>query len=127
TQGKPGYLAPERILKQPSDHRSDIFSMGVILYYGLSGLEPFMGATSEETMRNVLKKQPPPPSLVGFRPAPVFDLICMKALAKDPSERFQTAEEMAMQLRQVAEREGLLATSVEMADWVAVSLRPTLK
>jgi serine/threonine protein kinase len=127
TQGKPGYLAPERILKRPSDHRSDIFSVGVVLYAGLTGVEPFAGSTSEETMRNVLQQPLAPPSLVGFRPSAAFDLICMKALARDPNERFQSAEEMLSQLRSVAEREGMLASSAEVAAWVSTALAPTLK
>lgn len=126
-QGKPGYLAPERILKKPSDLRSDIFSLGVVLYAGLTGVEPFAGANSEETIHNILNRPFVPPSQTGFRPSPALDLICMKALARDPAERFQSAEEMAIQLQRVAERERLLGTPSDVATWVRSSLGPTLK
>lgn len=127
TQGKPAYLAPERILRKPNDHRSDIFSAGVVLYTGITGVEPFTGNTPEATMRNVLEQPLLPPSQVGFRPSPFLDLICLKALARDPDERFQSAEEMFTQLRRVADREGMIASSAEVAAWVRKALAPTLK
>lgn len=126
TRGKPGYIAPERIRRQPSDHRSDIFSLGVVLYAGLTGEEPFYADSAEETMQNVLRKAVLPPSEVGCRPPPCLDWVCAKALARNPDERFQTADEMAHQLRRIAEREGLLATRSEVAAWVRKSLSPTL-
>lgn len=125
-RGKPSYLAPERLRKEPSDHRSDVFSMGVVLYSGLTGVDPFTGETPDDTMRNVLNAAVQPPSEVGLRPPPCLDWVCMKALARDPSERFQSAEEMATQLRRIAAREGLLASSSEVAEWVKTALAPTL-
>jgi serine/threonine protein kinase len=126
-QGKPGYLAPERIRQLPSDHRSDIFSLGVVLYAGLTGIEPFSGETSEATMKRVLEVAVAPPSRVGCHPPPCLDAICLRALARDPNERFQSAEEMAEQLRRVALREGLLAGPEEVAAWVRRHLSPTLE
>src|SRR5690606_14507771 len=98
TRGKPSYVAPERLLEQPFDHRADIFSVGVVLYQALTGVDPFLGASPEETLRNVLEHPVQPPSEVGLRPPPALDWICMRALARSPHERFQSAEEMANHL-----------------------------
>jgi len=125
-QGKPGYLAPERLRQHPADHRSDVFSMGVVLYIGLTGTEPFRGSTQEESFELVLRGRVQPPSEVGLRPPPALDWVCMKALASDPNARFGSAEEMAQQLHRVADRENLLTSASEVGRWVKASLGPTL-
>lgn len=125
--GKPGYLAPELILGQPVDQRADIFSMGVVLYYALTGVEPFRGGSAEETLRNVVEQQVPPPSQVGFCPPPALDWVCMAALEKDPSARFQTAEEMLTQVRRVVARQEFFATPAQVAAWVEETLGPKLE
>ena len=125
-RGKPRYLAPERTTTDNVDARVDLFSLGVVLYAGLTGVEPFAGETAEETRWNVSNKAVPAPSSVGFRPPPALDWLCLKALAKDPAGRFQSAEEMASQLRRIAEREGLLASRSELAEWVRMTLAPSL-
>lgn len=124
--GKPDYLAPERLRHLNFDHRADVFSMGVVLYTGLTGVEPFRGATSDETMQRVLHDQILTPSDVGMRPPPALDWVCMKALAKDPAERFSSADEMAQQLRRIAAREELIASTQEVASWVRETLGPVL-
>ena len=125
-RGKPRYLAPERSTTNSTDQRVDLFSLGVVLYAGLTGVEPFVGETAEETRWNVSNKVVPAPSTVGFRPPPSLDWVCLKALAKDPAGRFQTADEMAIQLRRIAEREGLLASRSELTEWVRMTLAPSL-
>lgn len=125
-RGKPRYLAPERSSSSMVDARADLFSLGVVLYSSLSGVDPFVGETAEETRWNVSNKTAPAPSTVGFRPPPSLDWLCLKALAKDPAGRFQSAEEMAGQLRRIAEREGLLAPRNEVSEWVRVTLAPSL-
>jgi len=125
-RGKPRYLAPERSSSDAVDARVDLFSLGVVLYAGLTGVEPFVGETAEETRWNISNKAVPAPSTVGFRPPPALDWLCLKALAKDPAGRFQSAEEMATQLRRIAEREGLLASRSELAEWVRMTLAPSL-
>src|SRR5690606_37353910 len=65
---KPEYLAPERILKQGCDPQTDLFSLGVVLYAGITGSDLFTGRNPEETMRNVLEQPFERPSQVGWRP-----------------------------------------------------------
>ncbi len=126
TRGKPGYIAPERLTRQGCDRRSDLFSLGVVLYSGLTGVEPFAAESAEATMKNILRATPAPPSSVGLRPPPALDWVCMRALAKDPAARYQSAEEMADELRRIAERENLLGSSSDVADWVQEAIAPTL-
>lgn len=124
--GKPDYLAPERLRQLGFDHRADVFSMGVVLYTGLTGVEPFRGASPDETMQRILHDQIQTPSDVGMRPPPALDWVCMKALAKDPAERFSSAQEMAHQLRRIAAREELIASTQDVAAWVRDTLGPVL-
>lgn len=126
-RGKPSYMAPERIRGDRFDHRADLFSLGVVLYTALTGVDPFAGATTAETLENVLSRSLLPPSEVGLRPPPCFDWVCMKALARSPADRFQSADEMATQLRRIAAREDLLVAPSIVAGWVRSTLGATLE
>ncbi|HSC86082.1 MAG TPA: protein kinase, partial [Polyangiaceae bacterium] len=128
-RGKPSYVAPERLLGKLADQRADLFSLGVVLYVSLTGVDPFLGATADETVRKVLEGPILPPSEVGLRPPPSLDWVCMKALARNPEERFQSAEEMATQLRRVAARDEALSLAGPgpVASWVRTVLKPTLE
>jgi serine/threonine-protein kinase len=95
-----------------------VFALGVVLYNALTGLRLFEAATMEETLRQVCTFRIDPPSTVGLRPPPSLDFACMKALERDPSRRYESAEEMMMELRRIALREHLLAPASEVAAWV---------
>jgi eukaryotic-like serine/threonine-protein kinase len=116
--GKPAYVAPEQILGGHVDRRTDIFSMGTVIYNALTGTNLFDGTTIEHTFDNILRMPIRPPSTVGFRPPPSLDFVCMKALERDPDRRFATAEEMMTEFRRVALRENLIAPVGEIARWV---------
>lgn len=88
--GTPEYLAPERIRGQEADLRSDLYSLGVVLYEMLSGHLPFAGGNEYELMRAHLEQQPPP---FSGSVAPEVEQIVARALAKDPAGRFATAGE----------------------------------
>jgi serine/threonine-protein kinase len=96
--GTPAYMSPEQILGLPVDGRSDLFSAGVILYQFLTGERPFSGS-SATTMQKVLKEDPLPPSTLNVQVLPVMDAVVRKALAKNPDERYQTADEFADAIR----------------------------
>ncbi|HZD47111.1 MAG TPA: protein kinase [Silvibacterium sp.] len=96
------YIAPERLKGQPFDGRSDIFSTGVMLYLLLTGSLPFSG--EDVTVLQKLVNEPHPPlktHITGY--PPYLDTILDRALAKDPEQRYPSAEEFAADLRAVSE------------------------
>ncbi len=93
--GTLGYMAPEQLCGAPADHRSDLFSLGCVLYEMLSGRQAFPGATAPEVAGAVLRSDPPPLTDVD----PDLCRIVSRCLAKRPEERFQSVHEMASELR----------------------------
>jgi serine/threonine-protein kinase len=100
--GTPSYMSPEQFLGTPVDGRSDIFSCGVILYQFLTGEKPFSGAVTT-IMHKVLKEEPMPPSTLNATLPPAWDAVVKKAMAKSPSDRYQTAAKFAADIAAVAE------------------------
>jgi serine/threonine protein kinase len=117
SRGKPAFTAPERVSGGPGDRRSDLFSVGVILWNALTGASLFEGNDIEATLENVLTKPIPPASRFGRSPESL-DAICFKALQRSPNKRYQTAEEMLVQLRKMAAAEDLLGSPSEVKHWV---------
>ena len=94
--GTVAYMSPEQVRGHVADHRSDIFSLGIILHEMTTGSQPFRGDSSVETMNAVLKEDPP--ELPGSA-SPAFRLIIGRCLEKDPGRRFQSASDLAFALR----------------------------
>jgi serine/threonine-protein kinase len=97
--GSPRYTSPEQVMGRPVDGRSDIFSLGAVLFEMLTGRSPFGGADLNGILKQVLTDPTPPPSSHNPKLPRAFDHIVAKALAKDPAERYQDADEMARDLR----------------------------
>jgi eukaryotic-like serine/threonine-protein kinase len=97
--GTPTYMSPEQALKPRSaDRRSDVFSLGVMLYETLTGLLPFTGRSTVGLLMSIANDTPPIPSRTAGAAKDVdaeIDAICMKALAKKPEERFASARDLA--------------------------------
>ena len=97
--GTPGYLAPEVLLEQPSDGRADLFSLGVVMYEALTGIQPFRGNSTVSTFDHTLHDDPLPLSEVN--PALPHELahIVRKLMAKDPEHRYADAEALLAELK----------------------------
>ncbi|MBW3566295.1 MAG: serine/threonine-protein kinase [Acidobacteria bacterium] len=96
--GTAGYMSPEQVRAQAIDHRTDIFSLGAILYEMLSGRRAFRGESSIETMNAVLKEDPPELTAANPKLPPAAERIVRHCLEKNPRERFQSARDLAFQL-----------------------------
>lgn len=101
--GTPMYLSPEQALGHPVDARSDLFSLGAVLYECISGQPAFPGTSAAEICAKVIRDNPPPPSHSNPRLSPELDHITLKALSKRPEERYQSASELLANLLAVRE------------------------
>jgi len=100
--GTPSYMAPEQCRGLPSDHRADLFSVGVVLYELLTGARPFEGSV-ESIAYKICHEEPRPPSeLSPLKLPPAMDSLVATALAKRPDDRFQHARAFAFALRLAA-------------------------
>ena len=117
-KGKIAYMSPEQIGGKALDLRSDIFSAGGMLWCALTGRKLFLGTSDAETMTNILDMPVPPASTMGLKPPPAFDAACARALERDPTKRFASAQEMEDALREMATVCNLLAQRREVAEWV---------
>ncbi|MBZ6110746.1 MULTISPECIES: protein kinase domain-containing protein [Streptomyces] len=92
--GTPQYLSPEQALGKAVDHRSDLYATGCLLYELLALRPPFTGETPLSVVYQHVQDIPTPPSEVSDATPPELDGLVMRSLAKEPDDRFQTAEEM---------------------------------
>jgi len=96
--GTPAYMSPEQLNGKALDGRSDLFSLGVITYWLLTGVKPFDGDTITEICVQVVTKKPAPPSEIAPGLSGSFDYVLSRALAKDPATRYQNGRELAADL-----------------------------
>src|SRR5262249_35604243 len=103
--GTPSYMAPEQAQGKPYTvgPTTDIYSLGAILYEMLTGKPPFIGPTPMETLYLVHTQEPVPPRKIVRDIPPSLETICLKCLRKNPAHRYQTAEELAEDLRASAD------------------------
>ncbi len=120
--GTAQYLSPEQAKGAPVDQTSDLYSVGVVLYELLTGVVPFSGDTPVEIAMKHLSTIPEPPSAKRADVPRDLDLVVMRALAKDPAERYQSAEEMDADLRRI--NRGVAISPVTEEAATAIISRP---
>lgn len=98
--GTPHYMSPEQFMGQKLDGRSDLFSVGVMLYELLTGRKPYAGEALTTVMHQVLKTTPTEPAKINHRVSDALSQVVMKAMSKKPQERYATGREMAAALRE---------------------------
>ncbi|MBI2428497.1 MAG: protein kinase [Ignavibacteriales bacterium] len=98
TVGTLGYMSPEQVQGQETDHRSDIFSFGVLLYEMVTGKSPFTGAHESAILYEIVNVDVSPPSAVKPEIDPELDRIVMECMEKDPNERMQSIKQVAIDL-----------------------------
>jgi len=99
TVGTPAYMSPEQLRGDPVDGRSDLFSLGVILYRLLTGHRPFQGNSVFTISFKVVNRDPVPATAFNAELSPELDHVIARAIAKNPSQRYQTGMEMALDLQ----------------------------
>ena len=109
--GTPAYMSPEQITagRIPLDHRTDIYSLGATLYELLTLEPPHQGKSREQVLAEIVQKEPKPPRRVQKMVPLDLETICLKCLEKDPDRRYQTAGELAEDLRRYVNRFAILA------------------
>ena len=113
--GTPKYMSPEQVAGHPVDHRSDIFSLGIVLYEMLTGKSPFSGTNTTSLMHSIASMPLVPPSRGNREVSAMLDLVVAKALEKDPNVRYQDVHDLASDLR---------ACLTDMADESSVAAVP---
>ncbi len=121
--GTAQYLSPEQAKGAPVDQTSDLYSVGVVLYELLTGVVPFSGDTPVEIAMKHLSSAPEPPSAKRAEIPRELDLVVLRALAKDPADRYQSAEEMDADLARVA-RGVAVSPATEEAATAIIALPP---
>jgi serine/threonine-protein kinase len=105
--GTPAYWCPEQIMGKPQDARSDLFSLGVVLYEMVTGKRPFDADSLQAICGRVLSSTPLPPSHANPSVPSGFDAIVARCLAKDPAARYAPAEALAEELFPLARRKAI--------------------
>ena len=116
TMGTIGYMSPEQVQGLDVDHRSDIFSLGVVLYEMFAGESPFKGIHETAIMYEIVNVDPEPLSSIKPGINSEIDSIIFECLEKDPAERYQSAAEIARNLRRIKRESGKTSVSRRSID-----------
>jgi class 3 adenylate cyclase len=114
--GTPAYMSPEQVRAAVPDHRSDLWSLGVVAYQALTGVTPFTGTALAEVVVGICVDPVVPPTIVAPDLPPAFDAFFERALAKDREQRFQSAREMLAAFAAICEAEGRARSTILVVD-----------
>jgi len=121
--GTVGYMSPEQVQGKPVDARSDIFSLGCILYEAVAGRRAFQAATSIDTLHKIVHQEPPALREIAPEVSPELLRIVRKTMAKDPDERYHSAKDLAVDLRMLV-RDGSASEPVRTVDQPRRAMSP---
>jgi serine/threonine protein kinase len=108
--GTPRYMSPEQAVGRTVDHRSDLFSLGSVIYHLLTGRPPFSGGNLGETLDNVIHRQPDAIARFNYSVPPELERITLKLLSKDVGRRYQSARDVLVDLQNLSQSlEGFVA------------------
>jgi serine/threonine protein kinase len=112
--GSPGYMPPEQAIgaRGKMSRRSDVYSLGAMLYHLLTGRPPFGGGSISETLKQVETQEPVSPRLLNSGVPLDLETICLKCLEKDPNRRYQTSRELSEELGRFLKDESIHARPV---------------
>ena len=125
--GSPAYMSPELVQGQTqASHLTDIYALGVVMYYLLAGKLPFSGANTLSVIYQIVNTDPEPPSVHRDVVSAELDAVVMKAMAKDPAKRFQTWDEFGAALAEIWKKEHRAEEKREQSDTERFSLMRNL-
>ena len=115
--GSPAYMSPQQVKDHPLDHRTDIYSLGVVLFQLLTGRLPYSATNNFSMIYQIVNGEPPPPSSLRAGLTPRLDEIVARAMHKDLEGRYQTWQEFSFDLADLyRDREALAMTDSQIAD-----------
>ncbi|HVK73326.1 MAG TPA: serine/threonine-protein kinase [Kofleriaceae bacterium] len=117
-KGKIAYMSPEQCLGETLDRRSDVFSLGIVLYEATTGTRLFPGDNEYAALRQIVDKDAPPPSTRRSDYLPELETIVMRALRRDREHRYPTAQALQLDLEELARRKGLAISNAHLARYV---------
>jgi serine/threonine protein kinase len=114
--GSPAYMSPQQVREQPLDHRTDVYSLGVVMYQLMTGALPYQGKNNFSMMYQITSVEPPLPSSHRKDVPPALDAIVRKAMAKNVEDRYQTWEDFSIALAEALRSKDLAERTQEVAD-----------
>lgn len=126
-KGKFGYMSPEQVRGLPIDHRSDIFAAGTVLYELITGEKLFYGESDFSTLEKVRKAEVIPPSRLNSKIPKELEEIVMKALAREPEDRWQWASEMQEALHYLLINMKPIFTAQKLSEWMKTNFAAEIR